>query len=356
MKNLYDKIKAVERDSKQWFQFLEETEDDEFISHNVEYRLGSNLLDKDLWKIYIEFLRQRNPKEMLQVYSKYCRFFISDLEMREKYRTLVYELGPVKVPWENPFEFETMDEKRVLNINENYGDEILQSENEPFVIVENAMMDLGKLSKEFFENSSPQNFSFINPVIRYILDNANHILLRKLYQSCKYFYAKKQVPICFRFETGIPLDSIRNFKYDEETFQLALPFENYNMLEMYYITTVFRSFNNEWNDCRMLSNIISRLYRCDAKYILISDQNLYFDEFKFLIGHGNVIKLDCQNVKVKYSENEPVALEDIMALLPNIKILQKANCLTFFFLAFTKSKKSRYFKLSMSLDYLISCL
>lgn len=322
MKNLYDKIKAVEKDSKQWFQFLEETEDNEFISHNVEYRLGSNLLDKDLWKLYIEFLRQWNPKEMLQAYSKYCRFFISDLEMREKYRTIAYELGPVKVPWENPFEFEIMDEKRVLNINENYGDEILQPENKPFQIVENAMMDLGKLSKGFFKNSSPQNFSFINPVIRYILDNANHILLRKLYQSCKYFYAKKQVPICFRFETGIPHDSIRNFKYDGETFQSALSFENYNMLEMYNSTTVFRSFNYECNDYRMLSSIISRLYRCDAKYISISDQNLYFDEFEFLIGHGNVIKLDCQNVKIEYSENQPATLEDIMVLLPNIKILQ----------------------------------
>uniref|UniRef100_A0AC34G1Y4 Uncharacterized protein n=1 Tax=Panagrolaimus sp. ES5 TaxID=591445 RepID=A0AC34G1Y4_9BILA len=303
---------------------LREAEDDEFICHNVEYRLGSNLLDKHLWKLYIEFLRERNPKEMLQIYSKYCRFFIGDSEVKKKYRQEAAEFGPVKVRWENLFDFELMDNKNESSDVEGYGDEIVKPEL--FEKITSSSIDTVKnLDVVFCDSCFHQHFSFSNPLIRYILDSANHIILRKLYQSCKYFYTKKRVPICYRLEVSpyvIPQESMRTFNCFTETFHSTLSFNNYSMLDKFYVTTVLRSINYESNNSRLLSNIISRFYQCDAKYITISDQNLSFEELQFLIGHGNVIKLDCQNVKIEYSENQPVILEDIMALLPNIKILQ----------------------------------
>uniref|UniRef100_A0A914P0V4 Uncharacterized protein n=1 Tax=Panagrolaimus davidi TaxID=227884 RepID=A0A914P0V4_9BILA len=128
-KRLYAEIKAVENNVEEWFKlvskFGDEANDEEFVRHNVEYRLGSNLLDIKLWKLYIEYLRIHDSKEMLQVYSKYCRFFLDDFEMKEKYKNEVEKYGPVFVSWKNLFDFESQklsdDEEKNKNKIEDSG-------------------------------------------------------------------------------------------------------------------------------------------------------------------------------------------------------------------------------------------
>ena len=60
MKQQYPKFKAIENDIDLWFDELLKIGDDEFVIHNVEYRLGSNLLEKKLWMRYFEFLKEKN--------------------------------------------------------------------------------------------------------------------------------------------------------------------------------------------------------------------------------------------------------------------------------------------------------
>uniref|UniRef100_A0AC35FCF4 Uncharacterized protein n=1 Tax=Panagrolaimus sp. PS1159 TaxID=55785 RepID=A0AC35FCF4_9BILA len=62
MKTIYEKIKENENDDKKWMNALIEAEDDEIVEHNVEYRLSENLTNKNLWKMYIQFWKQRDTK------------------------------------------------------------------------------------------------------------------------------------------------------------------------------------------------------------------------------------------------------------------------------------------------------
>uniref|UniRef100_A0A914Q0V9 DUF38 domain-containing protein n=1 Tax=Panagrolaimus davidi TaxID=227884 RepID=A0A914Q0V9_9BILA len=71
-----------------------------------------------------------------------------------------------------------------------------------------------------------------------------------------------------------------------------------------------------------MSKLIPRLYRCDAKYIYIGDQELSFNELEFLIGRGEVVDLDIEESDIRNENNGFIELEKIMALLPNIKWLQ----------------------------------
>uniref|UniRef100_A0AC34GA89 FTH domain-containing protein n=1 Tax=Panagrolaimus sp. ES5 TaxID=591445 RepID=A0AC34GA89_9BILA len=68
-----------------------------------------------------------------------------------------------------------------------------------------------------------------------------------------------------------------------------------------------------------LSNFISRLYRCTAKYVDISKQNLTFNELKFLIGHGDVIEIKLSSVKDQ--NGNPFKFEDIIPFIPKIQKL-----------------------------------
>uniref|UniRef100_A0AC35FEH9 Uncharacterized protein n=1 Tax=Panagrolaimus sp. PS1159 TaxID=55785 RepID=A0AC35FEH9_9BILA len=116
MKSLYEKIISVETNDEKWFEALTEVNDDEFVEDNIENRLGEDLTNKNLWKIYIDFLRTRNIDKLLHTYSKYCRFWLDDSEMKEEYQKAAEKYGPIKVPWKNSFEFEIYDSQYYLKI------------------------------------------------------------------------------------------------------------------------------------------------------------------------------------------------------------------------------------------------
>uniref|UniRef100_A0AC34FQQ3 Uncharacterized protein n=1 Tax=Panagrolaimus sp. ES5 TaxID=591445 RepID=A0AC34FQQ3_9BILA len=103
LKKLYDKLKQY---PSNWFQLLLQVDHHKFLCNNVEYRLGSDLSDKNLWKQYIDYLKEKEPKKMLVILSKYCRFFLDDSEMKERYRKEMLEHGPVELSWKHLFDFE----------------------------------------------------------------------------------------------------------------------------------------------------------------------------------------------------------------------------------------------------------
>uniref|UniRef100_A0A914P9F5 Uncharacterized protein n=1 Tax=Panagrolaimus davidi TaxID=227884 RepID=A0A914P9F5_9BILA len=76
---LYHKIKYLERNAEEWFNALVETRDVAFVIHNVERRIG--------------LTKQREYKLLLETYSKYCRFFLDDKEMKEKYKAEMIKYG-----------------------------------------------------------------------------------------------------------------------------------------------------------------------------------------------------------------------------------------------------------------------
>uniref|UniRef100_A0A914QBF0 Uncharacterized protein n=1 Tax=Panagrolaimus davidi TaxID=227884 RepID=A0A914QBF0_9BILA len=104
MKQLWYKIRANKEDLEKWFKLLLEADDNNFVKDTVEYRLGKNCLDVKLWKLYLTFLKEHGEhKRLLETYSKYCRFFMDDEEMKEKYKKDKLEYGPIDLPWNNFF-------------------------------------------------------------------------------------------------------------------------------------------------------------------------------------------------------------------------------------------------------------
>uniref|UniRef100_A0AC35GAU7 Suppressor of forked domain-containing protein n=1 Tax=Panagrolaimus sp. PS1159 TaxID=55785 RepID=A0AC35GAU7_9BILA len=98
-------------DKRQLVDIPEKIDTKKSVIANIELRLGSkkSCTNKDIWKYYIEYLRDRNPIAMLEVYLRYCRFFISDIEMVKKYRNEIERIGKleaVSVFWIDTIEWE----------------------------------------------------------------------------------------------------------------------------------------------------------------------------------------------------------------------------------------------------------
>jgi hypothetical protein len=258
MKELYSTIKMAEEkaDIEKWMKIISEVRHEKFFYENVEFRLGQNLLNKQLWTLYIAYLKQKNPARMLEVYSKYCRFFLDDHEMKAKYQEEWQNYGPVKLPWKILFDFEIVDGKKgVIGQDKSYQHEDMEIDepmevdihfqhneddksvyhadssedcnylsdlndydkyiypDEKFVSSEDPNEDdefaypvdlknefITKLCTHFYDTYKLQNFSLPLHYVKDILENSNDMILRKLFKTCKYFYDKRSTPICYRLE------------------------------------------------------------------------------------------------------------------------------------------------------------
>uniref|UniRef100_A0A914PWQ9 Uncharacterized protein n=1 Tax=Panagrolaimus davidi TaxID=227884 RepID=A0A914PWQ9_9BILA len=230
--------------------------------------------------------------------------------MKAEYETEVKKYGKkISVAWTEPFEFESSkswddvcDREKKANPNSAYISPIPPPMKPP---------------GNFYENIIPQGFSLPKPLIRFILDCTNEILLRKLHQTCKYIFLQKPTPICYSIESENTVTT--HFNKELLTFSYhTLPYEFNNCL----LTTslLMNNLGQDWS--YLSSTIIPSLSQCIAKYVEIRHQSLTFNELKFFIGCGNVELLKLYCTPIKDEKNEMVPAEDIFQLVPKIRDFQ----------------------------------
>uniref|UniRef100_A0AC35GS71 Uncharacterized protein n=1 Tax=Panagrolaimus sp. PS1159 TaxID=55785 RepID=A0AC35GS71_9BILA len=266
--------------------------------------------NEQLWKLYIQFLKENNPKEMLQIYSKYCRFFDDDKKTYQEYWIAEKMYGPAYVQFGELFHFE----KR-------YYDGCFSTDFEKKCLIQSNHFEIK--CEIFFtpENTATQSWSFRSPIIKYIIENANGIILSKLQQSCKYFFIKKSILPCYRIVLGghrLNFNNGEKCKYEESSVHYPSAIypasSNKNML-------ISTSIYANSDDARILSKFINeRFYKCDAKHIEISYQTLREWEFEFLVGHGNVETCCVKDVMIfKEPDSKIMKADDILAKMPKLQ-------------------------------------
>uniref|UniRef100_A0A914PWP7 Uncharacterized protein n=1 Tax=Panagrolaimus davidi TaxID=227884 RepID=A0A914PWP7_9BILA len=231
--------------------------------------------------------------------------------MKAEYETEAKKYGKkFLVAWTEPFEFESSecwddvyDREKNANPNSAYISPI-PTPMEP--------------TGNFYDNIIPQEFSLPKPLIRYILDCTNDILLRKLHQTCKYIFLQKPTPICYSIEVPTETTSFINEALLLNNIEHP-PINNYLLT-----TSLFaRNFGNIlYNPFFLSSTIIPSLSQCIAKYIKIGYQKLTFNELKFFIGSGNVELLEIFGSKITDGNNGNLPLEDIFKSVPKIRHFQ----------------------------------
>uniref|UniRef100_A0AC34FHW1 Uncharacterized protein n=1 Tax=Panagrolaimus sp. ES5 TaxID=591445 RepID=A0AC34FHW1_9BILA len=98
---LYKQFMRDDLSFDEWILYLNEIKDDEVIFGLFEHRLGGKYgcLDKNIWKYYINFLKEKEQHlEFLNAYRRYTRFFIEDKETVEEYRNEIERISKTKIP------------------------------------------------------------------------------------------------------------------------------------------------------------------------------------------------------------------------------------------------------------------
>uniref|UniRef100_A0A914QL50 Uncharacterized protein n=1 Tax=Panagrolaimus davidi TaxID=227884 RepID=A0A914QL50_9BILA len=309
MKILYDKIISVEDNSEEWFKALLEVDDVEFVKHNVEYRLGENLNDKILWKLYINFLKEYDFELMLHTYLKYRRYFTEDEEMKTKFEDDVKVYNKKSnVTWKGMkvFELNGIDILKMLISNLRRKNVDLRKE---LFLAKNIEKNRKRKAFQYFSSdfAQRQNFSFQKCFINYIFQTSNSYLRQELFKSCKYFYSKYPFPLCYKLSITLPPEAddngnIQNF--NDEIVKESLYIQSDGSISNFLNLHVTDFFNFE-SSSEIFKNIFKKIYRCTATAVSIlhAKVNLTFNELKFLIGHGNVIYLDLCEIECTNEEN-----------------------------------------------------
>uniref|UniRef100_A0A914Q1U7 Uncharacterized protein n=1 Tax=Panagrolaimus davidi TaxID=227884 RepID=A0A914Q1U7_9BILA len=223
--------------------------------------------------------------------------------MKEKYKEDTIEYGPIDLPWNNLFEFEVKVTVATL-------------------VQGLKAVVLNQKKNTFYDTYQFQQFALRDPLIQYILKHANHRVLRKLFASCKYFFAKRQTPLCYS------LVKKEGTKFDDENLKLDYLADPNLFLKNTYVTGCLFADLCAWGNSqavlmhrRFVSIVIPRLYRCEARYIHLTDQDLTFKELQFLIEHGGVVDFRSEDCEIVDEDDEYIHLEKYMEYLPSVERL-----------------------------------
>uniref|UniRef100_A0A914PCK0 Uncharacterized protein n=1 Tax=Panagrolaimus davidi TaxID=227884 RepID=A0A914PCK0_9BILA len=179
-----------------------------------------------------------------------------------------------------------------------------------------------KRAKFYSTYISGQNFALPGTIMYYIRMNPKTAALyQKLIKSCKYFFVKNSILIV----KGL-------FHYsDDEWFVDRKPFDLSKLECKLWITdelVVTPKTSVKAGNQSILSSLMPKLYRCDAKYLHLYDQVITFRDLSLLISSADDISFYDATIKNENGSN--VALEKVIEIAVKAKsiVISSNNVLT----------------------------
>uniref|UniRef100_A0A914PY52 Uncharacterized protein n=1 Tax=Panagrolaimus davidi TaxID=227884 RepID=A0A914PY52_9BILA len=174
------------------------------------------------------------------------------------------------------------------------------------------MLEFIYYRKAIFDfNRQHQNWSLPDPIIYYIAKNpSTSKVYQKLIQSCKYFFEKN------------PILVLDDLIYIHEKKRWSTSHGN-KLIDMKNISckfwiTEFISTNYCCNE-NIISSIIPKIYKCDAKMLCLDNQIFSYNDFAFLV--PNAEDINFKAVTVMNENGSIVPFEKFFEAIPKIKYI-----------------------------------
>lgn len=161
-----------------------------------------------------------------------------------------------------------------------------------------------------FKIPFPQRFTLPSSLINYILENADAELLKKLYQTCKWFFIKSRILIIDDLEID---DSEDTIVFNKFSLIMASSHPLLTKLNKIWVT---KSFICDINCYRNFYTLVSKLHRCTvARMDLLLPFDLPARLFKVLTQSATVKMLQIDLTLP--SGVSLIPIEDILRQVPN---------------------------------------
>ena len=237
-----------------------------------------------------EFLDLPNPRfqKYMDVLSRYCRFFVDDLQMREKYRSVIrsaeseldnfkWALDSAKLEYD--FGCETTSIKMIRKLaKRKLGNSIAA------VSTFTAIYDLLNVpltqeppKKAGFQRNDTvsQNFALPKPLISYICGSGNYEVTQKLQYASKQTYLLTKKTLCF----NVSITDLDENEAFEESLFVSTENPNINQINNIFIFNTLFVLHDEPDT---LSSVIPKITRCTLRHLILCGQVLTLKEYNFL--------------------------------------------------------------------------
>uniref|UniRef100_A0A914PN68 F-box domain-containing protein n=1 Tax=Panagrolaimus davidi TaxID=227884 RepID=A0A914PN68_9BILA len=168
-----------------------------------------------------------------------------------------------------------------------------------------------------------QYFPFFPNFMKYILQNSSPKLLLKLYQSCKYFYFKLRIIIAqnvwynnYPEKKEMEMEIMINGEYYHDYPNV----EKFWLCDKLHIKNVYkRTIKGPSFNYGLIGNVfLNKIYRNNLKELSICSGFTLLKELEILSKSPFLTKVILQTF-VKNENDEPIPIEEIIFLFPNIK-------------------------------------
>ena len=307
-----------------------------------------------LWKLFIEYLDGRNHIWLLNVYSRYCRLFLEDHNIRQKYYQTIENFasqGNCVSKW---YLDAIMFEQNFKNGGKTA--ELLQKVAEKTIIsnlkaeLENLRVHCeyitdkcDKLFKQmFFEKRKTlipprnkasrarvtmaysnsyclypyaQNFSLPPVIINKLAHSGNFHLATKLRFCCKHFMRPLKT-LCYRLRIKQDKNHFKATGFNLEISEdLLKHFENVCVEKVFILDQSFTLGGDV--EFPSMAKKLPKFYNFNPEVITCHSDVISWELIKFFGTVQNLKKLDVQKI-VTETNNLRVPLEDIIETLPNV--------------------------------------
>uniref|UniRef100_A0AC34GSV8 Uncharacterized protein n=1 Tax=Panagrolaimus sp. ES5 TaxID=591445 RepID=A0AC34GSV8_9BILA len=87
----YDYMVSIAMEPEKWLEWMQQNFQKLHWIRNLEAKLGEHSFMRPIWNFYIDLLAEKNDIKVLNVYKRYCRLFIQDKAMQEKYSATTFK-------------------------------------------------------------------------------------------------------------------------------------------------------------------------------------------------------------------------------------------------------------------------
>uniref|UniRef100_A0A914QSX3 Uncharacterized protein n=1 Tax=Panagrolaimus davidi TaxID=227884 RepID=A0A914QSX3_9BILA len=231
---------------------------------------------------------------------------------------------------------------QVSNDEDKYAEEIDKIDDQNEKVLSDSLLALKSMKFQYSPYVIIQFKNSIDPpiprsLLNYIIDNANHRILLKLYKTCKYFYIREKTLLC-------------NFIYISQIYSRTFVksacfanFEDFNSpnIRMFCSGTSLQLHCDKIPD--LATKCLPKLCTCSLKCLVIGSQKLSVDEFKLLINGGKIEQADLQYTEIVKSDETILSIEELIKMLPNVVdiLIRPTNEMYTFETAYELSKMDR---------------
>uniref|UniRef100_A0AC35F951 Uncharacterized protein n=1 Tax=Panagrolaimus sp. PS1159 TaxID=55785 RepID=A0AC35F951_9BILA len=253
------------------------------IAREIGQQIDEEKLNPELWQMYIKYLLTKDQLLAEAVYYRFRRLFINDRSLTSHFLNFRGKLSAEakaameEMKYSTPYVFKVLPSAPVTIYN---------------------------------SPAARQLLPFRNSLMHYILTNASQNVLRKLYSSCKYFYFAKRKLLCYSLyiQKDLKLQHFRN--------SMSSNGEEPKFLDMNKLIIQNSMIVQHSENPNLFHSIFSKLEACSIRYLRITSQTFYVNEYDFLTTDGKIKKLVFHDVSIFDENGESIILEHFLYNLP----------------------------------------